>query len=70
MALIPGTPVHIFWYWIFSDLKPEACSEGDDEDCCSGYVYVFSAILNILQYVLYALYVLITVFVPEEFIKL
>ena len=43
-------------YWIFSDSKPEACSgSSDNEECCSSYVYVCSAIYNIVQYVLYAL---------------
>ena len=52
-------------YWIFSDSKPEACQSERDEDCCSSYVYVCSAIFNICQYVLYTLstlYVLVTVF--------
>lgn len=50
-------------YWIFRE-KPLTCSSGVPENCCSSYVYVCSAIFNILQYVLYALaalYTLVTV---------
>lgn len=49
-------------YWIFRE-KPSTCS-GDLRNCCLSYVYVCSAIFNILQYVLYslaALYTLVTV---------
>ena len=50
-------------YWIFSE-KPPTCSESVTESCCSSYVYVCSAIFNVLQYVVYflgALYTLVTV---------
>lgn len=68
-ALLVLSLVMIFLgtYWIFSDSKPRECTgndEDDNEECCSGYVYVCGAIFNILQYVLYtlsALYVLVTV---------
>ena len=64
LLLLSLVMIFLGTYWIFCGSKPEACSDGDDEDCCSGYVYVCSAIFNILQYVLYALsalYALITV---------
>ena len=64
LLLLSLVMVFLGTYWIFRDSKPDACSGSNNEDCCSGYVYVCSAIFNILQYVLCALsalYALITV---------
>ena len=64
LLLLSMVMIFLGTYWIFRDSKPETCSESDKENCCSSYVYVCSAIFNILQYVLYilsALYTLITV---------
>lgn len=66
LLLLSLVTIFLGTYWIFSDSKPESCSAegGDDEQCCSSYVYVCGAIFNVLQYVLYALsalYALVTV---------
>ena len=59
--LLSLVTVFLGTYWIFDGSKPEACSESRDKnECCSEYVYVCSAIFNIVQYVLYALCALYT----------
>ena len=57
LLLLSVVMIFLGTYWIFSDSKLEACSgsSDDNKECCSSYVYVCGAILNIVQYVLYAL---------------